>query len=283
MTEACTTLKRRSPKTSALEKKLLHRVGKAIADFSMIRDGDRIMVCLSGGKDSFVLLTLLQKLRERAPVRFDLCAAVLNQRGEGFPEERLASYFEKTYQPYFIIRKPTFDIVRNRLREGRNACALCSRLRRGILYTEARTRGFTKIALGHHGDDILETFFLNFMFTGTLKAMPPVLFSDDRANTVIRPLAYCRESEIEAYAAEMDYPVVPGTMCGLPVNQQRRRVKELIQMFEKEIPGVRDTMLAALGRVIPSHLMDRKLYDFTQGLRGECGKDDGDRKDERGE
>ena len=267
MKETSTILKERSPAIAALEKKLLHRVGKAIADFSMIHNGDRIMVCLSGGKDSFVLLTLMQKLKARAPVKFDLVATVLNQRGESFPEKKLASYLEKIGQPYFIIRKPTTDIVRDKLRKGKYACAFCSRLRRGILYTEARALGFTKIALGHHGDDILETFLLNFMYAGSLKAMPPVLVSKDRAHIVIRPLAYCRESEIEAYASEMDYPVVPGTICGLPINPQRKRMKELIQKLEQEIPGVRDTMFASLGRVVPSHLMDRGLYDFTGYLR----------------
>jgi len=250
--------------TTALRKRLLHRVGSAIADYHMITDGDRIMVCLSGGKDSFVLLTLLQDLQRRAPVHFDLMAVVLNQRGPDFPEDALARYLEGIGQPYHIIRKTTIDIVRSKLENGRNACALCARLRRGILYTEARALRCTKIALGHHADDMIETFVLNFMFNGTLKAMPPVLVSDDGRNTVIRPLAYCREADIAAFAAAMGYPIAPNGGCGLPVNRQRSRVKNLIEALERETPGVRETMCAALRRVVPSHLLDRRLHDFTR-------------------
>ncbi|MCX8042671.1 MAG: tRNA 2-thiocytidine(32) synthetase TtcA [Desulfobacterota bacterium] len=244
-----------------LKKKLLHRVGTAIADFSMIRDGDKIMVCLSGGKDSFVLLTLLRDLQIRAPVRFELLAALLNQRGDVFPEHAIATYLEHIGQPYVIIRKATYDIVRSKLAPGQAACALCSRLRRGILYTEARARGCTKIALGHHADDIIETFLLNILFNGTLKAMPPVLVSDDGTNTVIRPLAYCREDEIDTFATLMRYPTVPPQVCGLPINPQRGRVKALLKTLERDVPGVRASMLAALRHIVPSHLLDPELFD----------------------
>jgi len=247
---------------AALRKKLLHRVGKAIADFSLIQHGDRIMVCLSGGKDSFVMLHLLRELQSRAPVRFELLATVLNYRGTDFPEDVLIRYCDAIGQPYHIIRKSISTLVRSKLTEGDGACVLCSRLRRGILYTEARTLGYNKIALGHHADDVIETMFLNIFFNGTLKAMPPVLKGDHGRTIVIRPLVYCREDEIAAFAAAAGFPVLPDQGCGLPINPQRRRVKKLVQELEQEFPGVRDSMLAALSRIVPAHLLDRRLYNF---------------------
>ena len=243
--------------------RLRHQVGQAIADYRMIDDGDRVMVCLSGGKDSYTLLDLLLQLRAKAPVRFDIVAVHLDQKQPGYDPRVLPDYLAALGVPFHVIEQDTYSVVRRVVPEGRTMCGLCSRLRRGALYDFAHAQGFTRIALGHHRDDIVETLFLNLFHQATLKAMPPKLVSDDGRNTVIRPLAYCAEDDIAAHAAARKFPIMPCNLCGSQDNLQRQAVKAMLAEWERVQPGRIENIFRALTRVQPSQLADRDLFDFA--------------------
>ena len=246
-----------------LEKRLCRVVGEAIGDYGMIEAGDRVMVCLSGGKDSYGLLDILMKLRERAPLAFELIAVNLDQRHPGYPEHVLPDYLASLGVPFRIEVQDTYSVVKRLVPEGETMCSLCSRLRRGVLYRVARELGATKIALGHHRDDILETFVLNLFFGGKMKAMSPKLQSDDGQHVVIRPLAYVAESDLEAYAEVKRFPIIPCDLCGSQPTLQRKQVKQMLREWEKRHPGRVDSMFRALSNLVPSHLMDRNVFDFA--------------------
>jgi tRNA 2-thiocytidine biosynthesis protein TtcA len=252
--------------TNKLEKRLCRQVGQAITDYDMIGEGDKVMVCLSGGKDSYTLLDILLKLQRRAPVRFDIVAVNLDQKQPGFPADVLPAYLSKLGIQFHIENQDTYSIVKDKIPEGKTMCSLCSRLRRGILYRVADEIGATRIALGHHRDDILQTLFLNMFFGGKLKAMPPKLVSDDGRHLVIRPLAYVAEKDIVRWATERAFPLIPCTLCGSQENLQRKQVATMLQEWEKKHPGRLQNMFSALQNVVLSHLADGTHYDF-QGLQ----------------
>jgi tRNA 2-thiocytidine biosynthesis protein TtcA len=247
-----------------LAKRLRRLVGAAIADFGMIEAGDRVMVCLSGGKDSHALLDILLRLREKAPIAFEIVAVNLDQRHPGFPEHVLPDYLRALGVPFHIEVQDTYSVVKRVIPEGKTMCGLCSRLRRGVLYRVASELGATKIALGHHRDDIMETFFLNLFHGGKLKSMPAKLRSDDGRHVVIRPLAYVEEADLEAYAALREFPIIPCDLCGSQDQLQRKQVKAMLREWERRHPGRLESIFNALGNVAPSHLLDRSLFDFDQ-------------------
>src|SRR3982751_6205759 len=255
--------RKRDYEAGKLAKRIRRQVGEAIADFDMIEEGDRIMVCLSGGKDSHALLDVLLSLQTKAPVRFELIAVNLDQKQPGFPPEVLPSYLEGRGVPYRIVEQDTYSVVKRVVPEGQTMCSLCSRLRRGILYRVASEIGATKIALGHHRDDMVATLFMNMFFGGRMKAMPAKLVSDDGRHVVIRPLAYVAERDLERWAAERRFPIIPCSLCGSQQNLQRVRIGEMLRGWEREDPGRIDRIFDAMARVVPSHLMDRNLFPFA--------------------
>ena len=245
-----------------LEKRIRRHVGQAIAEYNMIEDGDRIMVCLSGGKDSYALLSILLLLRESAPINFDLIAVNLDQKQPGFPEHILPNYLTELGVEYKIVEEDTYSIVKDKIPEGKTTCSLCSRLRRAVLYRTAKELKATKVALGHHRDDMIETLMLNMFYGGKIKAMPPKLVSDNGEHVVIRPLAFCKESEIAQYAQLKQFPIIPCNLCGSQPNMQRQNVKHMLQQWHQQFPGRIESMFTAMRNVVPSHLCDSELFPF---------------------
>ncbi len=246
-----------------LQKRLRRNVGRAIADFNMIEAGDRVMVCLSGGADSYTMLDILQNLQCSAPVKFELIVVNLDQKQPGFPEHVLPDYLDELGIEYHILEEDTYSVVKRVIPEDKTYCGLCSRLRRGIIYRFAKEQGYTKIALGHHRDDIIETLFLNMFYGGKLKAMPAKLLSDDGENIVIRPLAYCIESDIKAYAEAKAFPIIPCTLCGTQDNMQRQAIKKMLIEWSKQNPGRVETIFTSIKNIVPSHLLDTDAFEFT--------------------
>lgn len=246
-----------------VQKRLHRNVGRAIEEFRLIEEGDRIMVCLSGGADSYTMLDILVSLQGYAPVKYELVAVNLDQKQPGFPEHVLPEYLTERGIPFHILEQDTYSVVKEVVPEGKTMCGLCSRLRRGALYSYARENGFTKIALGHHRDDIIETLFLNMFYGGKIKAMPPKLLSDDGDNVVIRPLAYCKEEDIKAYAEYKQFPIIPCTLCGSQDNLQRQAIKSMLREWDRKFPGRIETIFASIQNVVPTHLADTTLYDFA--------------------
>ena len=269
-------LQREKYEADKLAKKLRHYTGDAIHDFGMIEAGDKVMVCVSGGKDSLALLDILMSLQRNAPIDFELIAVNLDQKQPGFPAHILPDYFRSLGVPFKIVERDTYSIVKRLIPEGATTCSLCSRLRRGVLYGTATELGCTKIALGHHRDDLLETLFLNMFYGGKLKSMPPKLVSDDGKHIVIRPLAYCREKDLERYAAIKEFPIIPCDLCGSQPNLQRKVIKTMLEEWDRKFPGSRESMLRALQNVVPSHLADHSLYNFKDLRTQDTPFEDGD-------
>ena len=257
------SIRKEQLESNKLQKRLRRNVGKAVADYRMIEEGDRIMVCLSGGKDSYAMLDILMNLQKNAPVQFELVAVNLDQKQPGFPEQVLPNYLDTLDIEYHILEKDTYSIVTSKIPEGKTYCSLCSRLRRGALYGFAEQIGATKVALGHHRDDIVETLFLNMFYQGKLKAMPPKLLSDDKRNVLIRPLAYCKESDLVALAELKQFPIIPCNLCGSQAGLQRNAVKEMLAQWERQFPGRIDAIFGAIKNVAPSQLADTSLFDFA--------------------
>lgn len=245
-----------------LQKRIRRETGKAIIDFNMIEDGDKVMICLSGGKDSYTLLDVLMYFQRIAPIQFSVVAVNLDQKQPGFPEHVLPEYLQALGVDYQIIEEDTYSIVKEKIPEGKTTCSLCSRLRRGVLYRTANELGATKIALGHHRDDMLETMFLNMFYGGKLKSMPPKLRSDNGEHIVIRPLAYCHESDIAKYASSLSFPIIPCNLCGSQENLQRKNIKSMLQDWQKRFPGRVESMFRAMQNIVPSHMLDKSLFDF---------------------
>jgi len=268
--------KKQKTRFNKLQKKLRRNVGKAIEDFNMIEEGDKVMVCLSGGKDSYTMLDILLNLQKSAPVNFSIVAVNLDQKQPGFPEEVLPNYLQSIGVDYHIIEEDTYSVVKEKIPEGKTTCSLCSRLRRGIIYSWAQENGVTKIALGHHREDIIETLFLNMFFGGKMKAMPPKLVSDDGKNTVIRPLAYCREQDIAEFAELKQFPIIPCNLCGSQENLQRKQIKEMLADWDRRFPGRIESIFRSISNVAPSHLLDGRLYPFTEIRADGQPRDEGD-------
>lgn len=264
--------RRQKNEFNKLRKRLRRNVGNAIVDFNMIEDGDRVMVCVSGGKDSYGMLDILVQLRDSAPINYEVIAVNLDQKQPGYPEEVLPAYLESLGVPYYILERDTYSVVKSVVPEGKTTCGLCSRLRRGTLYGFAQHIGASKIALGHHRDDIVETLFLNMFFAGKLKAMPPKLLSDDKQNVVIRPLAYCKERDLARYAEAMEFPIIPCNLCGSQDNLQRQEIKKMLVAWERQYPGRIETIFRSVANVAPSQLADQNIFNFKD-LTVEVDKD----------